>query len=145
MDIAENAIRASARRITIVIVEDEEKDELTLEITDDGRGMDKKTSDRALDPFFTSKDGKRMGLGLPLLAQSAREAGGKMELESAPGKGTTVRASFRYKHPDRRPLGRMDETMIALIAGNPQVDFVYEHMTGGSVYRLDSREMRTSQ
>lgn len=142
LDIAENAIRALAKRVEIMIVEDKGNDLLTLEIKDDGRGMDEKMRKKVLDPFFTTRTTRRIGLGLPLLAQSARESGGDMELKSRLGEGTKVKATFRYSHPDRKPLGDMAQTMLTLIAGNPQVDFIYEHREGDAVYRLDSREMR---
>ncbi len=140
LDIAENAVRAGAKRIAIMIVEDKKKDLLTLEIKDDGRGMDEEMQKKALDPFFTTRTTRRIGLGLPLLAQSARESGGAMELTSRLGEGTKIKAAFRYSHPDRKPLGDMAQTMLTLIAGNPGVDFIYEHREGDAVYRLDSRE-----
>lgn len=142
LDIAENAIRASARKIEIGVCEDEKKDLLTIEVKDDGRGMDEETMKRALDPFFTTRTAGRVGLGLPLLAQSARQSGGDIELASQLGGGTTVRARFRYSHPDRKPLGDMQETMVTLVAGNPEIQFIYEHRDGDSVYRLASSKMR---
>ena len=92
LDIVENALAASARAVEILIVEDAEQDRLSLEIRDDGKGMDEETRRRALDPFFTTRTTRRIGLGLPLLAQAAQASGGRLELESAPGRGTTVRA-----------------------------------------------------
>lgn len=145
LDIAENAIRARAKRIEIMIVEDKDNDLLTLEIKDDGLGMDEETKKKALDPFFTTKITRRIGLGLPLLAQSARESGGNMELISKSGEGTKVRATFRHSHPDRKPLGDMARTMLTLITANPEVDFIYEHREGDSIYRLDSRKIREEE
>ena len=142
LDITENAIRALARRIVIVIAEDEAEDQLTVEIRDDGQGMDEETRARAFDPFFTTKTPRRIGLGLPLLAQSARESGGDIELSSSIGKGTAVRATFRHSHPDRKPLGDMNETMCTLIAGHPEVHFIYEHIEGKEYFRLDSEEIK---
>lgn len=141
LDIAENAIRASAKRIEIMVEENEEKNLLSIEIKDDGQGMDDETTKRTLDPFFTTKTARRIGLGLPLIAQSARESGGDIELSSKLGRGTKVRVTFRYDHPDRKPLGAMDETMLTLIASNPEIRFIYTHRRGDLVYRLDSKEI----
>ncbi|UCF78777.1 MAG: ATP-binding protein, partial [Candidatus Eiseniibacteriota bacterium] len=88
LDVVENSIRAEAGRIEIVIEDDSEKDLLTLEINDDGKGMDQETVKMVLDPFFTTKDTRRFGLGLPLLAESARMANGEFSVTSEPGKGT---------------------------------------------------------
>ena len=130
LDIAENGIRASAKRIEITIAEDEENDLLTIEIKDDGQGMDEETAKRALDPFFTTRTTRRIGLGLSLFAQSARESGGDIELNSLSGKGTKVKATFQYRHPDRKPLGDMNETMLTLITGSPDIHFICEHRKG---------------
>jgi len=140
LDIAENSICASAKRIEIRIDEDQAKDMLTIEIKDDGKGMDEQTLQKSLDPFFTTRKTRRVGLGLSLLAQAARDSDGGIELNSGSGKGTTVKATFRFSHPDRRPIGDILETMRTLVAGYPEVAFLYEHNRNGSVYRFDTRE-----
>jgi len=140
LDIAENSITASAKRIEIRIDEDQAKDLLTIEIKDDGKGMDEQTLKKVLDPFFTTRTTRRVGLGLPLLAQAARESDGKIELDSRPGGGTTIRAYFRYSHLDRKPMGDIDETLRTLVVGHPEIDFLYEHKKNNSIYRFDTRE-----
>ncbi len=141
LDIVENSIAASARKISIVIDEDIENDTLVLEIRDDGAGMDEETLRRVTDPFFTTKTVRRVGLGLPMLAQAARESGGDIEIQSKVGEGTKVRATFQYSHPDRKPLGDIAETLSTLILANPEIEFVYEHRKGDKCYRLDSRDI----
>ena len=142
LDIAENSIRASATLIEIVVTEDEEEDVLTLEIKDNGKGMDPESLRRAGDPFFSTKSSHRVGLGLPLLAQAAREAEGQFNVSSTPRTGTEVEAEFRYSHPDRKPLGDLAATLETLVIGNPDVDFVYEHRKGTDQTRFDTREIR---
>jgi signal transduction histidine kinase len=140
LDIAENSISASAKRIEIRIDEDEANDLLTVEIRDDGKGMDEQAVQKVFDPFFTTRTTRRVGLGLPLLAQATRESDGKIELNSGPGDGTTVKATFRFGHPDRKPVGDIHQTLQTLVAGHPGIDFLYEHNKNGSVYRFDTRE-----
>ena len=142
LDIVENSIVASAKRIEIRIDENQAKDLLVIEIKDDGKGMDEQTLKKALDPFFTTRKTRRVGLGLSLLAQATRESDGKIEIDSAPDKGTTIRAAFRYSHPDRKPMGDIDETIRILIVGNPGVDLLYEHKKNDSVYHFDTRETK---
>ena len=140
LDIAENSISASAGRIEIRIDEDPANDLLTLEISDNGRGMDEETLKNALDPFFTTRTTRRVGLGLSLLAQAARDSGGTMEVNSQPDKGTTVKAKFRLSHPDCKPMGDILETLYTLVTAHPMIDFLYEHTKDNATYRFDTRE-----
>ncbi len=140
LDIVENSVRAEAKLIEISLVEDLENDLLTLKIEDNGKGMDPETLQRAAYPFFTTKSEKRTGLGLALLAQASREAEGKFEISSKPEDGTRIRATFRYSHPDRKPLGDMFATLETLVAGNRGVDFLYEHRRGADVTHFDTRK-----
>ena len=62
-----------------------------LAIADEGEGMDPETLARAAEPFFTTKGvGKGTGLGLSMVQGMVEQSGGRMSLDSAPGKGTTV-------------------------------------------------------
>jgi signal transduction histidine kinase len=140
LDVAENSISSEAKRIEIRITEDPEQDVLTIEIKDDGKGMDEQMLQNALDPFFTTRTTRRVGLGLPFLAQATRETEGKIELDSSPGRGTTVKATFRYSHPDLKPMGDILETIRTLVVSHPEIDFLYEHSKNGSLYRFDTRE-----
>ena len=142
LDIVENSIRAEANRIAIRIQEDEEKDLLSIEIKDNGRGIDKETLETLLDPFTTTKTTSRVGLGLPLLAESARQSGGDIAVQSNVGQGTSVRADFRYSNIDRKPLGDMVNTLLTLIVGSPHVDFSYTHETGGKQFSLDTADFK---
>jgi len=125
LDIVENSIRAGATEIEITVTDDAVSDMLTVEIGDNGEGMDEETKKQALDPFFSSKEGKRIGLGLPLLAQAAQEGGGSFTLESSPRMGTKIRAEFVRSHPDRKPLGSLDETVQVLRFSHPEISFEY--------------------
>jgi signal transduction histidine kinase len=140
LDIAENSIAAAAKRIEITIDEDTEKDLLTIEIKDDGKGMDQETAKKALDPFFTTRKTRRVGLGLSFLAQAAEESGGRMELKSAPDEGTTTKATFRLSHPDCKPMGDINQTISTLVISHPEISFIYEYRKDKSVFRFDSRE-----
>ena len=133
LDVAENALTAGADRIEIRIFEESEEGLMKIEIKDNGCGMDEQMASQVLDPFYTTKAGKRVGLGLALLAQAAKEAGGDMQIQSAPGEGTMIRASFQLGHPDLKPLGEMLETMAVLACAHPQVQLVFEHRRDGVV------------
>ena len=129
LDIVENSLRANATTVAIRLKENKVSDTLVLEVIDDGEGMDEETVRRCLDPFYTSKAGKRVGLGLPFLAQSAQEAEGSLEVQSAIGEGTRITALFRLSHIDRKPLGNLEETLQTLKATHPEVHFSFDHLT----------------
>ncbi|HHO76580.1 MAG TPA: ATP-binding protein [Deltaproteobacteria bacterium] len=144
LDIAENSSRAQASLIEIALVEDLEKDILSLEIKDNGSGMDEETMKKAMDPFYTSKKVRRVGLGLPMLKHAALSAGGDFSIESKLGVGTRICASFQHSHIDRQPIGDIPGTVIALIIGNPEIDILYTHKKNSREYVLDTREIRTA-
>ncbi len=142
LDIAENSVRAGAKTVFIDITEDRMRDRLEIEIRDDGAGMDEATLKKAMDPFYTSKKVRRVGLGLPMLAEAAERAGGSFTIESRKGMGTRVAVGFQLSHIDRQPLGDLSGAFMVLLAGNADVDFVCRHQCGGRVFTLDTREIR---
>ncbi len=144
LDIARNSIDAGATEIEIVIEEDLAGNRLTIELRDNGRGMSPETLSRAADPFFTTRTTRRVGMGLPLLAQAARSAGGGLSLESQPGRGTSVRAVFEHGHIDRAPLGDLETTLMVLLAGHSEIDIRFRHRVDHAEYELDSADLRAA-
>lgn len=142
LDIAENALKAQATRIEIHIIEDIENDLLRVQILDNGKGMDDKVIQTVTDPFVTTRTERRVGMGLPLLAESARMTGGDIRIQSEPGKVTLIEADFIYSNIDRKPLGDIIQTMIMLIAGNPEIHFHYYHKKTNQSYCMDTEELR---
>lgn len=143
LDIVENSVAAGAGKIEIKISEDTKKDLLSIEVIDNGQGMDEETQKKALDPFFTTKKVRRFGFGLSLLSEASKAANGTFSIESKKGKGTKIKAKFQHSHIDRQPVGDMAQTMIALIIGNPDIDFLYIHKKDSREYRLDIGEIRS--
>jgi signal transduction histidine kinase/ActR/RegA family two-component response regulator len=65
--------------------------EAIVEVADTGVGMSEEVRRRCLEPFFTTKGEKGTGMGMAMVYGTVTRHGGRMEIESAPGKGTTVR------------------------------------------------------
>ncbi|CAA9252819.1 MAG: hypothetical protein AVDCRST_MAG77-2284 [uncultured Chloroflexi bacterium] len=82
---------------------------VALEVHDTGGGMDEETRRRCLEPFFTTKGEKGTGLGLAMVHGTVQRHGGTIEIESAPGTGTTVRL--------RLPLAAPSEAAVPTAAG----------------------------
>jgi hypothetical protein len=142
LDIAENGITAGADCIHILVEEARATDLLTFKITDNGRGMPAEKIKKLTDPFVTSRTTRRVGLGLSLLAAATDRCEGRLTVETQPGVGTEVEATFRNSHIDRAPVGDMAATITTLIMGNPQIDFVYTHIIDGEEFTLDTRELK---
>jgi len=139
LDVVQNSLEAKAMLIEIDIVEDHKENLLLISMKDNGVGMDETQTSNVLDSFFTTRTTRKVGLGLPLFAQAARECGGDLKIQSEKGRGTIVTASFVLSHIDRAPLGSMSDTMVSLVALHPDVDFVYRHCVDDKEFLFDTK------
>lgn len=142
LDIVQNSISAMAKAIRIAMKEDDLNDRLTVVVEDNGRGMDEETVKKVVDPFYTTRATRKVGLGVPLLSAVAEVCGGSLRINSQFGKGTILEVWFPLSHIDRPPLGNMADTIITLIVCNPDVDFIYEHITPRGKFEFDTRLIR---
>lgn len=142
LDIAENSVQAGATLIEISIEEDTKRDILALGIADNGRGMNKEVLKKVLDPFYTTKTVRRVGLGLPLLKDAAELSGGSLHLYSQEYQGTKITATFELSHIDRQPLGDIISTMIILIMTNSDIDFFFKYRHNDRRFEFDTRNIR---
>lgn len=142
LDVLQNAREAGATRVELTVEEDPTEDRLVIEVRDNGKGMDRQTVRKALDPFFTTRKTRHVGLGLPLFAAAAQQCGGGLEIDSEPGRGTRIRAVFRLGHIDRAPLGNVAATILSFLLGEPACDLVYTHRCADRIFHLDTREVR---
>ncbi len=142
LDLVQNSARAEARMVQISITEDPGKDSYLLSIADDGKGMEEEVVEKATDPFYTSRTTRKVGLGLPLIQLNAERTGGSFTLSSVHGKGTKLEANFIYHHPDRLPLGEIEDVLVLLAVGLPLVRLVYIHKTPSGSYSFDTEVIR---
>jgi hypothetical protein len=144
MDLVENGVAAGASAVSIALREDEAEDRLSVDVEDDGRGMEPEVVERTSDPFFTTRKSRRVGLGLSLLEAACQRSAGTFTVHSSPGCGTRVECSFRLSHIDTPPLGDVVSTLTVLIALHPEVRLRYEHRAGARRFRLDTEELRAA-
>jgi len=121
LDLIENSIRVDATIVAVTVVEDPASDTLRIVVEDNGPGLSV-PPETALDPFYTTKRGKRTGLGLSLIHGAAQRAGGGVELSRSPLGGLAVAATMRLTHVDRSPLGDLAATFSSVVCTNPEVD-----------------------
>lgn len=146
LDIAQNSVKAGAKDIDIRLTET--ADTLTIEITDDGCGMDAEAVRGVIDPFFTTRTTRNVGLGVPLLKLAAEQTGGGIEISSVSERddprrhGTRVTANFNKNNIDFTPLGDIVSTVTALIQGSPGIEWRFIHETPAGKVELDTRELR---
>ena len=142
LDIAENSVRAGAALIEITVDENLSEDLLTITVRDNGCGMTKEQLANVIDPFYTTRTTRKVGLGVPFFKMAAELTGGNLEIQSTVGEGTLILAHFVRSSIDRMPLGDINETISTLIHCNPQIDFVYTRRFDNDVMQLDTREFR---
>lgn len=142
LDIAQNSIKAEADSLRIAIIENYEEDHLVIKIKDDGYGMDEETVRKVVDPFFTTRTTRKVGLGIPMFKASAEQCNGSFEINSKLGNGTEIIAEFQHSHIDRVPLGNMAETMITVITANTEMCVVYTHTIDNKTFTLNTKEIK---
>ncbi len=142
LDIANNSVKAKAGVIEIDVSESENADIVSIDITDDGCGMDEHMLAKVTDPFVTTRTTRKVGLGIPLLRQQAIDTDGHFKISSQPGKGTKVHADFRLTHLDRPPIGDVASTVVSLIFASPDIRFLYKHKTDKGEFMLDTQEVK---
>ena len=142
LDVIENSLAAGATLIHISIVDDADQNMLGITIKDNGKGIEKSSIKKVLDPFFTTRTTRRIGLGLSLFRDAAERCGGRFSITSKKNEGTEIVATFERDHIDRAPLGDSAGTLLSLVVGNPFVDFTYTHEIAGSSFFLDTRQIK---
>jgi hypothetical protein len=146
LDIAQNSISAGARLIELALYASVPADTLCIVICDDGSGMTDEQQKQAVDPFYTTRKTRRVGLGISLFKMAAELSGGEFSLWSESLEGTCLSAAFALSHIDRMPAGDFASTLCALIQMNPALDFVFTQAVETAdvtvFFRLDTRELR---
>jgi nitrogen fixation/metabolism regulation signal transduction histidine kinase len=146
LDVAENSVKAGASLTQILLTEKDNV--LTIEIVDDGCGMDEDVVRSVTDPFYTTRTTRKVGMGIPLLKLACEQTEGQLTIESTTieedptAHGTHVTATFNMDHIDFTPLGDVSSSVLTLIQGHPDTDFLFRHEKDGQVVELDTRQLR---
>ncbi len=142
LDIAQNSISAGASLITIEVNENTTQHTLLIGIYDNGKGMSEEQVKSVIDPFYTTRTTRKVGMGIPLFKMAAEQTGGSLEIKSELGVGTEVKAYFKTNSVDFTPLGDVPSTIQMLITMNIDRDFVYKLTVDEKEFICDTRELK---
>ena len=143
MDVVQNSISADASLIEIEITEGEKS--LSISIKDNGRGMTENQIEQVVNPFYTTRKTRNVGLGIPLFKMEAEMTGGSFDISSKLNAGTTITAKFKTDSIDMIPLGDIDSIIHLLVTCNPIIDFSYIRKrlpASDNQVKLDTREIK---
>lgn len=141
-DTAQNSIEAGATKVKVALIE--EGGEIRVEIIDNGKGMDEATKKKVFDPFYTEAgkhDGRRVGLGLPILKQMCESCGGALELESEKGAGTSLKYRFDAKNIDLPPMGDIAKMVLTLFNYPGEFELIFSHRRNEEEYEIARSEL----
>jgi len=141
-DLVQNSIEAGASRVELDVFTD--SDTIRVRVADNGKGMDKATLKKVVDPFYSEAgkhDHRRVGLGIPLLLQTVEAVKGKSDIRSELGKGTVVEFSLDSRHFDTPPLGDLPVTVLGLMAFAGTYDLVLKRTTLADGYSVSRSEL----
>ncbi len=141
LDICKNSTKAGAAEVVITLSLNSAADLFSIEIVDNGSGMDSEFLNTITDPFTTTRTTRKVGMGIPLFKMSAEQAEGSFEISSTLGEGTRVFASYKISSVDRMPLGDIASTMQLLIGGDPQIDFNLKVASESGEFQFSSAEV----
>ena len=133
LDIAQNSIVAGATLTEIVVNENTKENTLLIGIYDNGCGMTAEQVRNVIDPFFTTRTTRKVGMGIPLFKMAAEQTGGSFKIESEKGVGTKIEALFKTDSIDFTPLGDIASTIVTIVSMNNDKEFLYRRV-------LDDRE-----
>jgi hypothetical protein len=153
-DITQNGAESGARKLELELSEVFGKEGtggsvLRFTARDNGKGMNKDALKRATDPFVTDgvkHPGRKVGLGIPFLIQTAQQSGGGWDIKSEEGKGTETTAWFDLGNVDTPPVGDIPGLFrtVLLFAG-PKEIIVRRKRTGGGAQADLDYEVKKSE
>lgn len=142
LDLAQNSMIVGSTLVEIYIVEDVKKNIFSIEIIDDGHGMDEEKLDKAISPFYTSRTTRKVGLGLSLFKMLCELTEGEFNLTSEIDKGTKLYGSMKFDHIDRPHLGDIVGTIIILILNENNIDIKFSITVENENYTFDTKVIK---
>ncbi|MBE6814267.1 MAG: sensor histidine kinase [Ruminococcaceae bacterium] len=142
LDIAQNSISAGASLTEIVVNENTKDKTLLIGIYDNGCGMTEEQVKSVIDPFFTARTTRKVGMGIPLFKMSCEQTGGKFTIESEKGVGTKINALYKTDSIDFTPLGDIASTIVTIVSMNADKEFLYRRVLDDKEFIFSTVEIK---
>ena len=142
LDIAQNSISAGASLTEIVVNENTKDKTLLIGICDNGCGMTEEQVKSVIDPFFTTRTTRKVGMGIPLFKMSCEQTGGKFTIESEKGVGTKINALYKTDSIDFTPLGDIASTIVTIVSMNADKEFLYRRVLDDKEFIFSTVEIK---
>lgn len=142
LDIIQNSLKAKASLIQLIITDSVVNNLLKIEIVDNGIGMNKETISKVVDPFYTTRNTRKVGLGIPLLYEATKRCNGDLKIESELGRGTKLICSFERDNIDRAPLGNIGDTIMTIINSLDNCEFIYRHIVDKKEFEFSTIKIK---
>lgn len=140
-----NAIDALPDGGKIEVATSVDAEQITIQVQDSGLGMSKEVLAECTDPFFSTKEGKGIGLGLAMVHRTALGHAGSLDVASSPGNGTTVRltlargqATETAADDDTAPAGTSRRVRVLVVDDEPTVRRAISDMVSRTGYEVES-------
>ena len=141
-DITQNGVEAGADLVELEVSEDGK--EFRFQVKDNGKGMTEEGLKRAIDPFITDgvkHPGRKVGLGLPFLIQTAEQSGGGWDIKSKKGEGTSVSAWFDTGNVDMPPVGDIPLMFRTILMFNSSAEIIIRRKKMADEYEVIKSEL----
>jgi anti-sigma regulatory factor (Ser/Thr protein kinase) len=142
LDIAQNSISAGATLTEIVVNENTKEKTLLIGIYDNGCGMTEEQVKNVIDPFFTTRTTRKVGMGIPLFKMSCEQTGGRFTIDSQKGVGTKINALFKTDSIDFTPLGDIASTIVTIVSMNNDKEFLYKRVLDDKEFIFSTVEIK---
>lgn len=140
-DLVENSVKAGATHLNVNLTMKERA--LTIELCDNGPGFPAAILKAPADPDNTTRTERPVGLGLALMAESARATGGHLTATNAENGGAKVVITLFPGHIDARPLGNLAACFTDMLIAWPGLDITVQAGEEGDQRTIyDSRSLR---
>ncbi len=141
LDLVQNSFRAKAKNIKVILNENTALNTLSLEIIDDGIGIDSELLKCVCSPFKTTRSTRKVGLGLSFFNQMVKQAGGSIIIESKVNEFTRVYATVERNHVDLVPLGNIADTLCLLTLNSYKNNILYVHFVNDKKFVYNSEKI----
>jgi len=137
LELLMNSIEHGATKIILKIFDSVKDNRIYFELTDDGDGMDEEFVKAVTSPFSTSRNTRKIGMGLAFLKALVEGCNGHLDITSKVGEGTTIKFDVQKDHIDLPPYGDIGEDIYMCFNKNPNITIYFEYKTDLGCFIFD--------